>query len=81
MRSNRASENGGADKQCACGIRPLARGGCGALPRAHANLKHRAFLMTTYGGGLRLLETCHLKVSDFEMKSARRIQRLRDNAF
>jgi site-specific recombinase XerD len=32
------------------------------------NLKHRAFLMTTYGGGLRLLEACQLKVADVDSK-------------
>lgn len=28
------------------------------------NLKHRAFLMTVYGGGLRVSEACHLKLED-----------------
>lgn len=29
--------------------------------------KHRAFLMTVYGGGLRLNEACHLKVKDLHV--------------
>jgi site-specific recombinase XerD len=37
-----------------------------ALFECTANLKHRAFLMTAYAAGLRLLETCHLKVSDID---------------
>ncbi|MGH8633679.1 MAG: site-specific integrase [Burkholderiales bacterium] len=32
------------------------------------NLKHRAFLMTAYAAGLRLLETCHLKISDIDSR-------------
>jgi site-specific recombinase XerD len=31
-----------------------------------ANLKHRVILMTTYGGGLRVSEVVHLKVSDLD---------------
>lgn len=44
----------------------LSREEVAALFENTANLKHRAFLMTTYGGGLRLLEACHLKVSDVD---------------
>lgn len=44
----------------------LSREEVAALFEHTANLKHRAFLMTTYGGGLRLLEACHLKVSDID---------------
>ncbi len=44
----------------------LSREEVAALFENTANLKHRAFLMTTYGGGLRLLEACHLKVSDID---------------
>ena len=44
----------------------LSREEIAALFEKTTNLKHRAFLMTTYGGGLRLLEACHLKVSDID---------------
>ncbi len=44
----------------------LSREEVAALFENTANLKHRAFLMTTYGGGLRLLEACHLKVADID---------------
>ena len=44
----------------------LSREEVAALFELTTNLKHRAFLMTTYGGGLRLLEACHLKVSDLD---------------
>lgn len=44
----------------------LSREEVAALFEHTLNLKHRAFLMTTYGGGLRLLEACHLKVSDLD---------------
>jgi integrase/recombinase XerD len=44
----------------------LSREEVAALFENTPNLKHRAFLMTTYGGGLRLLEACHLKVSDID---------------
>ena len=35
------------------------------------NLKHKAILMTTYAGGLRVSETSRLKVSDIDSKSMR----------
>ncbi len=44
----------------------LSREEVAALFEHTPNLQHRAFLMTTYGGGLRLLEACHLKVSDLD---------------
>lgn len=44
----------------------LSREEVAALIGQTTNLKHRAFLMTAYGGGLRLLEACHLKVSDID---------------
>lgn len=44
----------------------LSREEVAALFANTANLKHRAFLMTTYAAGLRLSEACHLKVSDID---------------
>ena len=44
----------------------LSREEVAALFEHTTNLKHRAFLMTTYGGGLRLLEACRLKVADID---------------
>jgi site-specific recombinase XerD len=44
----------------------LSREEVAALIEQTTNLKHRAFLMTTYGGGLRLLEACQLKVGDID---------------
>ena len=44
----------------------LSREEVAALFEKTTNLKHRAFLMTTYGGGLRLLEACQLKVGDID---------------
>jgi site-specific recombinase XerD len=44
----------------------LSREEVAALIDKTTNLKHRALLMATYGGGLRLLEVCHLKVTDID---------------
>ena len=44
----------------------LSREEIAALFEKTTNLKHRAFLMTTYAAGLRLLEACHLKVCDID---------------
>ncbi|HYN26713.1 MAG TPA: site-specific integrase [Burkholderiales bacterium] len=44
----------------------LSREEVAALLEQTTNLKHRAFLMTTYAAGLRLSEACHLKVSDID---------------
>jgi site-specific recombinase XerD len=44
----------------------LSREEVAALFENTTNLKHRAFLMTTYGGGLRLLEACRLKIADID---------------
>ena len=41
----------------------LSREEVARLIEKTTNLKHRALLMTTYGGGLRLHEVCHLKVA------------------
>lgn len=44
----------------------LSREEVAALFQTTTNLKHRAFLMTTYAAGLRLSEACELKVSDID---------------
>jgi site-specific recombinase XerD len=44
----------------------LSREEVAALFEHTTNLKHRAFLMTTYAAGLRLSEACQLKVSDID---------------
>ena len=44
----------------------LSREEVAALIEKTTNLKHRALLMATYGGGLRLLEVCHLKLTDID---------------
>jgi integrase/recombinase XerD len=44
----------------------LSREEVAALIDKTMNLKHRVFLMTTYGAGLRLLEACRLKVADID---------------
>ena len=44
----------------------LSRSEVAAIFETTTNLKHRAFLMTTYAAGLRLLEACHLKVCDID---------------
>jgi site-specific recombinase XerD len=44
----------------------LSRAEIAALIEKTTNLKHRAFLMTTYAAGLRLLEACHLKIADID---------------
>lgn len=44
----------------------LSREEIALLLEKTGNLKHRAFLMTTYAAGLRLLEACQLKISDID---------------
>jgi site-specific recombinase XerD len=44
----------------------LSREEIALLLEKTANVKHRAFLMTTYGAGLRLLEACQLQISDID---------------
>ena len=44
----------------------LSREEVAAIFEHAANLRHRALLMTTYAAGLRLLETCRLKVVDLD---------------
>jgi site-specific recombinase XerD len=44
----------------------LSREEVAAIFAHTGNLGHRAFLMTTYGAGLRLLEACRLKVGDLD---------------
>lgn len=46
----------------------LAREEVAALIGKTTNLKHRALLMATYGGGLRLNEVCHLRLCDIDSK-------------
>ena len=44
----------------------LSREEVALLIEKTTNVKHRALLMATYGGGLRLLEVCHLKLCDID---------------
>lgn len=44
----------------------LSREEVSAMIEQTTNLRHRALLMTTYGGGLRLNEVRHLKISDID---------------
>ncbi len=44
----------------------LSREEVSAIFEHAANLKHRAFLMTTYAAGLRLSEACHLQIGDID---------------
>lgn len=44
----------------------LSREEVALLIEKTTNLKHRALLMSTYGGGLRLQEVCHLKLCDID---------------
>ncbi|MEO7727327.1 MAG: site-specific integrase [Burkholderiales bacterium] len=44
----------------------LSREEVAAMFEQTLNLKHRALLMTTYVGGLRLTEVCHLKITDID---------------
>ena len=44
----------------------LSREEVAALIEKTSNVKHRALLMATYGGGLRLQEVCHLKLCDID---------------
>lgn len=46
----------------------LSREEVATLIEKTTNVKHRALLMTTYGGGLRLREVCHLKLCDIDSK-------------
>jgi len=46
----------------------LSREEVATLIEKTSNVKHRALLMTTYGGGLRLQEVCHLRLSDIDSK-------------
>jgi integrase/recombinase XerD len=44
----------------------LSREEVALLIEKTSNVKHRALLMATYGGGLRLQEVCHLKLCDID---------------
>ncbi|MCC6473896.1 MAG: site-specific integrase [Burkholderiales bacterium] len=44
----------------------LSREEVATLIEKTANVKHRVILMTTYGAGLRLNESCHLRVADID---------------